>query len=66
MNRIEQTARGLLEIADVQVGGERQQDIHVHHPDLYRRVLAEGSLGLGESAFRLAFDEVDVIHSRTL
>src|SRR3989338_2388208 len=49
MNRIESTARGLLETADVHVGGNRPQDIHVHNTDFYCRVLAEGSLGLGES-----------------
>lgn len=49
MNRIESTARSLLETADVQVGGDRPQDIHVHNTDFYPRVLAEGSLGLGES-----------------
>lgn len=49
MNRFEHIVRGLLQEADVQIGGKRKQDIHIHHPDFYRRVLAEGSLGLGES-----------------
>jgi len=49
MKRYESTVRGLLEKADVQINGEREQDIHVHNDDFYGRILAEGSLGLGES-----------------
>jgi cyclopropane-fatty-acyl-phospholipid synthase len=39
----------LLDAAGVQVGGPRAWDIQVHHPRLYGRVLAQGSLGLGEA-----------------
>jgi cyclopropane-fatty-acyl-phospholipid synthase len=35
--------------ADVAIGGTRPQDIQVHDPHFYARVLAQGSLGLGES-----------------
>jgi cyclopropane-fatty-acyl-phospholipid synthase len=34
---------------DVRVNGLRPWDIRVHHPDFYTRVLAGGSLALGES-----------------
>jgi len=35
--------------ADIQVGGNRPWDIHVHNDKFYDRVMSEGSLGLGES-----------------
>jgi len=56
MERIEKTVRHLLETADVQVDGARPQDIHVHHADFYRRVLKDGSLGLGESYIEEGWD----------
>ena len=39
----------LLAGADVRVGGLRPHDIQVRDPRFYARVLAQGSLGLGES-----------------
>lgn len=39
----------LLRLADVQLNGERAWDIQVHDEAFYRRILAEGSMGLGES-----------------
>ncbi|MEN9903812.1 MAG: hypothetical protein RLZZ555_377 [Pseudomonadota bacterium] len=39
----------LLSLADVRVGGHRPWDLQVHHPVTFERVLAQGSLGLGES-----------------
>ena len=39
----------LLARCDVVVGGDRPWDIQVHHEAFYPRVLAQGSLGLGES-----------------
>ena len=40
---------GLLKEADVTVGGDAPQDMHVHNEALYARVLRGGSLALGES-----------------
>ncbi len=40
---------GLLQEAGIAVGGPQPQDIQVHDPRFYARVMAEGSLGLGES-----------------
>ena len=34
---------------DIRIDGNRAWDIRVHHPDFYSRVLADGSLALGES-----------------
>ena len=39
----------LLRGADVEIGGERPWDIHVHEDRFYQRVIAEGSLGAGEA-----------------
>ncbi|WP_046155424.1 cyclopropane fatty acyl phospholipid synthase [Chromobacterium vaccinii] len=39
----------MLAAAGVAVNGSRPFDIQVHHPQFYRRVLQQGSLGLGES-----------------
>lgn len=38
-----------LTLADVEINGERPWDIQINNPKLYSRLLAEGSLGLGES-----------------
>ena len=39
----------LLARADVRIGGHRPWDLQIHHPDTLVRILAQGSLGLGES-----------------
>lgn len=42
-------ASNLLQSAGITPNGDKNWDIQVHHEDFYRRVLSEGSLGLGES-----------------
>jgi cyclopropane-fatty-acyl-phospholipid synthase len=49
MDRYESLVRGLLERAGVTVGGPEPWDLQVHDRRFYRRVVADGSLGLGES-----------------
>lgn len=44
-----ETVEKILASADVTLDGNRPSDINVHNHDLYARVLAQGSLGLGES-----------------
>lgn len=39
----------LLEAADVRINGDRPWDIQVHDERLYKRVLRQGNLGLGEA-----------------
>ncbi len=46
---LQRRVEALLNEADVTVGGHRRQDIEVLDPRFYARVLADGSLGLGES-----------------
>ncbi|MDP1756273.1 MAG: cyclopropane-fatty-acyl-phospholipid synthase, partial [Pseudohongiella sp.] len=43
------TIQELLERARVHIGGPESGDIMIHDERFYTRVLAEGSLGLGES-----------------
>ncbi|MFT4249705.1 MAG: cyclopropane fatty acyl phospholipid synthase [Pseudomonas sp.] len=47
--RLQHRVEQLLAEADVAIGGARPQDILVHDPHFHARVLAHGSLGLGES-----------------
>lgn len=47
--RLQQRVEHLLAEADVAIGGSRPQDIVIHAPRFAARVLAQGSLGLGES-----------------
>ena len=42
-------AEELLSKADVKINGPRPWDIQVKNPNFFKRVLNEGSLGLGES-----------------
>ncbi|EGG16099.1 hypothetical protein DFA_09771 [Cavenderia fasciculata] len=39
----------LLDKADIKINGNREWDVTVHNESFYKRVFAEGSLGLGES-----------------
>lgn len=43
------TIQQIFALADVQINGTRPWDIKVHNDKFYRRVLSQGSLGLGES-----------------
>ena len=42
-------AARLLAQADIRIDGDRPWDLRIHHPDTLPRILARGSLGLGES-----------------
>jgi cyclopropane-fatty-acyl-phospholipid synthase len=46
---LQERVTGLLHEAGVQIDGTRPQDIQVHDPRFFARVIAHGSLGLGES-----------------
>jgi cyclopropane-fatty-acyl-phospholipid synthase len=46
---LESHAAGLLAQAGVHIGGDAPTDIQVHDDNLYARVFAHGSLGLGEA-----------------
>ncbi|MDK1703376.1 cyclopropane fatty acyl phospholipid synthase [Serratia rubidaea] len=42
-------AHEMLSMADIEINGTRPFDIQVKNPEFFKRVLQEGSLGLGES-----------------
>lgn len=44
-----QTVEEILALADIKINGDRPSDIQVYDDRFYSRVLAEGSMGLGES-----------------
>lgn len=48
-NRYRQQIEKMLDCSDVRVGGNRPWDITVHNDAFFKRVLAQGTLGLGES-----------------
>ncbi|HEX2612870.1 MAG TPA: cyclopropane fatty acyl phospholipid synthase, partial [Fibrobacteria bacterium] len=39
----------LLASADIRINGDRPWDLRIHNPAFFRRVMAQGTLGLGES-----------------
>jgi cyclopropane-fatty-acyl-phospholipid synthase len=47
--KLRRRVQDLLSLADIEIGGSRPWDLRVHDERFYRRVLAQGSLGLGES-----------------
>lgn len=49
ISKLKQTTENLLAIADINIGGGRAWDIRVYDDRFYQKVLAQGSLGLGES-----------------
>jgi cyclopropane-fatty-acyl-phospholipid synthase len=49
MNRYESLVGNLLQQAGITLGGPAPHDLHVHDSRFFERVVAEGSLGLGES-----------------
>lgn len=49
MDTFRKKASDLLKHADVTINGNRKCDILVHNDELFKRVFAEGSLGLGEA-----------------
>ena len=44
-----QVVQQLFDYADVQINGNRSWDIQIHNPNFFERILAGGSLALGES-----------------
>jgi cyclopropane-fatty-acyl-phospholipid synthase len=49
INNMERRIRKLLQKADITLNGDRPYDLKIHNPATYERVLADGTLGLGES-----------------
>jgi cyclopropane-fatty-acyl-phospholipid synthase len=49
VDRCREQAQGLLDYAGIRINGDRPFDMRIHDPRTCARVLAQGSLGLGES-----------------
>ncbi len=49
MQNAEDFVKSLFKTVDIQVGGNRSWDIHVHNDALYARLIRDRSLGLGEA-----------------
>ncbi len=49
LSKYRNTFEKLLNLAEVEINGSNPWDIQVHNERMYERVLAQGSLGLGES-----------------
>ena len=56
-----QVVQQLLDRAQVQINGNEPGDILVHNDGFYNRVLAQGSLGLGESYMEGWWDSLQVV-----
>ncbi|AYL63022.1 cyclopropane fatty acyl phospholipid synthase [Citrobacter youngae] len=58
----------LLQQADIQINGSRPWDIQLHHAGFFKRVLQQGSLGLGESYMEGWWDceRLDVLFCKIL
>jgi len=68
MEKSRETAEALLSLAGIEINGTHPWDIQVHNDNFYRRVLAQGSLGLGESYMDAWWDcaELDQFFFRVL
>ena len=68
MNNLKKTAEELLSLAGVEINGTHPWDMQVHNDDFYRRVLTQGSLGLGESYMDAWWDceELDQFFDRII
>ena len=43
----EKLGKEILKLADIEINGKRDWDIQVHNNKLFKRVLSQGTLGLG-------------------
>lgn len=48
-DKARQKIEALLALADVELGGKRPWDLRVHNEAMFSRIIAQGSLGLGEA-----------------
>jgi len=67
-SRSRRQAQRLLDHAGIRINGDRPFDMRVHDPRAYARVMAQGSLGLGESYMDGWWDcdQLDEFFSRVL
>jgi cyclopropane-fatty-acyl-phospholipid synthase len=58
----------LLAQGDIVINGSRPWDVKVHHPDFFKRIVAQGTLGLGESYMEGWWDceQLDVAFTKAM
>lgn len=58
----------LLAKGDIHVNGSRPWDLKIHHPDFFKRVLGQGTLGLGEAYMQGWWDcdQLDVSFAKAM
>jgi cyclopropane-fatty-acyl-phospholipid synthase len=58
----------LLAQGDIHINGSRPWDVQVHHPDFFKRILGQGTLGLGESYMEGWWDceQLDVAFTKAM
>ena len=63
VDKSKDTSKKILSLAGIKINGNNSWDIRVHNEGFYQRVLAQGSLGLGESyiPFSRASDHLAVV-----
>lgn len=68
MNQAKETVQNFFKLADVKIDGKRPWDLTVHNERFYRRVVVDGTLGLGESYMDGDWDcqQIDEMISRVL
>lgn len=59
-NRYEERVRSILYLAGMTLNGPEPYDIQVHNPEMYTRVLSQGSIGLGETYMDGLWDCADL------
>ena len=66
--RLQQHVTDILALADVEIGGPDPWDLQVHNDKFYKRVLSQGTLGLGESYMEGWWDceQIDAFACRVL
>lgn len=66
--RWQRALQPILARADIQLNGSRPWDLQIHHPRALRRIMSQGSLGLGESYMDGEWDSpaLDQMFSRAL
>jgi cyclopropane-fatty-acyl-phospholipid synthase len=64
----EKVITDLLAQGDIIINGSRPWDVKVHHPDFFKRIVAQGTLGLGESYMEGWWDceQLDVAFTKAM
>ncbi|MBN1278383.1 MAG: cyclopropane fatty acyl phospholipid synthase [Chlorobium sp.] len=48
-NRFKKQLETIFNAAGISIGGKEKHDVHIYNPEVFRRAITQGNLGLGES-----------------